>query len=91
MRAKRADATQPAIVEALRKVGVSVEHLHEVGKGMPDLLLCVRGETLLMECKVPGEKLNKQQIDFIVSWPGRVEVVHSPEEALRCVLGKAMD
>lgn len=88
VRAKRADGNQPEIVEALRKVGVSVEHLHMVGGGMPDLLCCVRGETLLLEIKEPGKSLNKQQVEFISRWPGRIEVAHSPEEAVKQVIGE---
>lgn len=87
MRAKRADATQPAIVDALRRCGVWVFHLHEIGKGCPDLLVWNKGKYSLVECKVAGEHLNKQQVEFIAACPGEVHVVHSPEEALKAVIG----
>ena len=37
---KRSDGNQKEIVEALRRCGVFVFSLHEIGKGCPDLLLC---------------------------------------------------
>ena len=51
MRAKRVDINQKAIVEHLRSMGVSVFHLHEVGKGCPDLLCGINGTTFLVEVK----------------------------------------
>lgn len=85
-RAAKVDGTQPAIVDALRKVGAWVLHLHQVGQGCPDLLIWNRGKYLLVECK-SGGKLNKQQVEFIAQCPGEVAVVRTPEEALRAVLG----
>ena len=51
MRAKRVDINQKAIVEHLRAMGASVFHLHEVGKGCPDLLVGVNSQTYLIEVK----------------------------------------
>lgn len=81
------DGSQPAIVEALRRCGAWVLHLHTVGQGCPDLLVWNRGKYILVECKSPGEKINKQQAEFIAECPGEVHVVRTPEEALRAVLG----
>jgi hypothetical protein len=88
MRAARVDDNQTGIVDALRAVGVSVEI---IGKPV-DLLLCHRGETLLMEVKNPDgkDRLTKDQVEFIARWPGKVHIVHSIDEALRAVLGEAM-
>ena len=47
--AKRVDINQKAIVEHLRAMGMSVFHLHEVGKGCPDLLVGINGQTYLIE------------------------------------------
>ena len=41
MRAARVDQNQSEIVDALRRVGCSVQDLHEVGQGCPDLLVGV--------------------------------------------------
>ncbi|MFO0521768.1 MAG: hypothetical protein ACK515_15320 [bacterium] len=52
-RAARIDANQPAIVEALRKVGCRVQPLHMVGQGCPDIVAWTpnRGRLMFMEIK----------------------------------------
>ena len=77
-------------MEALRKIGAWVYPLHSVGGGFPDLLVWNRGRYVLVECKSPGEKINKLQAEFISTCPGEVVVVQSPEEALTALLGEAM-
>lgn len=85
-RAAKVDANQDDIVQALKRIGVSVEYI----KKPVDLLICHRGETALMEVKNPDGKdqLSKEQIDFIARWPGKVHVVRSVQEALVAVLGE---
>jgi hypothetical protein len=88
-RAAKVDHTQTAIIDALKRVGVSVE---VIGKPV-DLLICCRGETALMECKTPAseggrDRLTKDQVDFIARWPGTVFIVRSPEEAVRVAIGE---
>jgi hypothetical protein len=85
-RAAKVDENQADIVDALRRVSVSVEI---IGKPV-DLLICHRGETALMEVKNldgRGDTLTKDQVDFIARWPGKVHVVRSVHEALTAVLG----
>jgi hypothetical protein len=86
-RASKVDSTQAAIVEALRRVGVWVLHLHQLGGGTPDLLCWNRGRYVLVECKSPGEKINALQAQFMAECPGEIHVCQSPDEALRAVLG----
>lgn len=86
-RAANVDRSQPAIVAALRKVGASVECLHAVGKGCPDLLVGWRGRNFLLEVKneddpPSAQRLNKTQEAWHGSWAGHVCVVRSPDEAL---------
>ena len=83
--AAKIDDNQPAIVEALRRCGVSVENI----KQPVDLLCWCRGETFLLEVKNSFGKntLTKEQVEFIARWPGKVHVVRTPEEALRAVIG----
>ena len=90
-RAARADKNQTAVIDALKRCGVSVE---VIGKPV-DLLVCCRGETSLVEVKNPDRTSNqpqsrwtKDQVDFIGRWPGKIHVVTSPEEAVAAVLGK---
>jgi hypothetical protein len=83
-RAAKVDFAQPAIVDALRRIGVAVEI---IGKPL-DLLVCHRGETALMECKTDDGGFTKYQVEFIARWPGKIHVARSPEEAVALVLGK---
>lgn len=83
-RAAKIDATQTAIVEALRAIGVSVEIIAKP----VDLLVCCRGETSLIECKSPGGSFTKDQAEFLSRWPGKVHVCRTPDEAIRAVLGE---
>lgn len=93
-RAARTDSNQAAVVDALKRVGVSVEII-----GQPfDLLICCRGETSLMEVKNPDRtsedpqsRLTKAQLEFISRWPGKIHIVRTPEEAVRVVIGEAMN
>ena len=81
-RAARVDQNQREIAAALRKVGASVQHLHTVGKGCPDLLVGIRGRNLLMEVKMPNEDLNQEQQDWRLMWMGQSCIVRSPAEAI---------
>jgi hypothetical protein len=82
--AARTDANQAPIIKSLRDIGVSVEYI----KLPVDLLVWHRGRYMLMEVKMPGERLTKGQVEFIATWPGEVAVVHNTREALEAVLGK---
>jgi len=79
------DGNEAAIAEALRAAGYAVQTL-EQGKGVPDLLVCgPDGRLSMLEVKQPGEKLTQAQVKWHAAWPGRVYVVHTPEEALAAV------
>lgn len=87
MRAKQVDANQVAVVAAFRAAGASVLHLHEVGKGCPDLLIGIAGVDALVELK-DGNKtasqteLNELQQVFHRNWRGRkVVVITSAKQA----------
>jgi hypothetical protein len=85
-RAAKVDANQPAIVDALRKAGASVECLHRVGAGCPDIIAGFRGTDYLLEIKVPGEKPNDLQSSWHLQWRGRrVAVVRTIAEALTAI------
>lgn len=89
-RAARTDGNQNAVVEALRKAGVSVQPLHQVGDGCPDLLCGLRGVNLLLEIKdgsLPPSRraLTPAQVKWHAEWRGQRVVVESPMEALRAV------
>ena len=89
------DANQPAIVDALRRAGCKVQHLHTVGKGCPDLLVGRNGNLWLMEVKDGAKPPSKRQLTkdeqiwhdlwADVRATGRLVVVESVGEALEAV------
>lgn len=87
-RAAKIDANQLDIVEALRRCGATVQPLHTVGQGVPDLLVGFRGQTLLLEvkdgAKPPSErKLTPDQVRWHEAWDGHpVYVVRDVTEAV---------
>ncbi len=87
---KRVDRNQPEIVAALRAVGATVQHLHTVGAGCPDILVGFRGVNVLLELKdgerVPSEKkLSEDEALWHKFWFGQVDVAENAEQAI-CIL-----
>lgn len=90
MRAAKIDANQPEIVKALRQAGASVQHLHSVGAGCPDLLCAVAGRTFLVEVKdgskpLSAQKLTPDQVEWHAGWKSQVHVVNSIDAAIAVV------
>ncbi len=81
-RDSKVDENQGAIVNKLRKKGYTVQSLASVGRGCPDLLVGKDGVNILLELKMPREKLNPGQRAWHDSWLGTVYTVFSDEEAL---------
>lgn len=87
--AKRRDANESEIVEALEKVGATVERLDTPA----DLLVGWHGprhlhrRNYLIEVKMPGARLTRAQERFHEAWRGQICVVHNVYEAL-CVIGE---
>jgi hypothetical protein len=80
------DANQPEIVEAFRQLHCSVQHLHAVGSGCPDLLIGVNGFNVLVEVKTATGKLTDDQTDFIYAWRGDdVNIVRTRDDAIELV------
>lgn len=84
-RAAKADSNQPKIVQAFEKLGCSVQHLHMVGGGCPDIVVGVNGVTVLVEIKTDTGYLTKDQKYFFETWRGYAVIVHSVEEAIDLV------
>jgi hypothetical protein len=82
----KVDGNQAEIVDALRKVGASVESLASVGSGVPDLLVGYMGTTHLLEVKADDGKLNDDQWAWHASWKGlKPNVVRSISDAFNAV------
>ena len=86
----RIDANQPEIVAALRKAGCTIQHLHAVGKGCPDLLCAFQGATFLIEVKDGAKRpsaqaLTPDQVAWHAGWDAQVHIVNSVAGALAVV------
>ncbi len=89
-RAARTDANQTEIVTGLRGVGATVEPLHAVGGGCPDLLVGFRGVNYLIEVKdgnkPPSKRtLTPDQVEWHGGWKGQVAVANNLDEALAII------
>jgi hypothetical protein len=82
-RASKIDRNQPEIVEGLRAMGCVVQSLGQVGDGCPDLLVSFRGSNVLLEVKMPGERLNAMQTQWHRAWTGTAHVVWSLSDAIQ--------
>ncbi len=85
MRNAITDGNQKAVVERLRALGCSVELLHRVGAGCPDLLVGYSGVNILIEVKVAKGKVSDRQVKWHAQWRGQVAVAHGPDEAVRII------
>lgn len=86
-RASRVDDNQRDVVDGLRRMGCTVQHLHKEGMGCPDLLIGWRGRNWLFEvkdgAKPPSARtLTEMQKRWHMEWRGQVSVIHTAEEAL---------
>ena len=89
-RAANIDKNQPEIVDALERIGCTVQSLAFVGKGCPDLLVGYRGFNFLLEVKDGSLRPKQQQLKpdqskWHITWKGQVETVNSVESALHVV------
>ena len=87
MRAKRVDKNHAEIVKLFRDCGCSVCDLSAVGGGVPDILIGMPGDNILIEIKDGSkppskQRLNNKQKQWHMEWPGPCFVVHNVDEAL---------
>jgi hypothetical protein len=88
-RAARRDGNERAIIDALLDVGATVDQLS--GKGLPDLLVGYYdkqtgyGKNFLLEVKGEKGKLTEDEYHWHRNWIGQVDVVRTPEEALKVI------
>jgi hypothetical protein len=85
--ARRVDANQPKIVQALRQYGAKVLCTHDLGKGAPDIICGFRGQNFLFEIKdgdkpPSARKLTEDEDEWHQSWRGQVAVITSVAEAI---------
>jgi Holliday junction resolvase len=79
---KKVDNNQTQVVKALRDMGATVQHLHAVGKGCPDIVVGFKGKNLLLEIKDGDKKvLTPDQVNWHKLWKGQVSVVTNADDA----------
>jgi len=88
--AAKVDANQEEIVTALRHIGATVQPLHMVGKGCPDLLVGYRGANYLLEVKDGTKPPSKRRLTpdeqrWHDAWQGDVLIVASGQHAVDVV------
>ena len=85
--AKKVDANQASIVKVFRQMGFSVQHLHTMASGCPDLMIGKAGINYLVEIKDGSKppsksKLNELQEKWFREWNGQAIVIKSIDEAI---------
>lgn len=90
MKFAKIDRNQPEVVKAMRATGATVQHLHAVGSGCPDLLCAVNGINFLVEVKdgekaPSAQKLTPDQVVWHAAWKAPVYVINSVPAAIELV------
>lgn len=90
MIAKRVDDNQAKLVKQIRRLGITVVHLHTIGKGCPDLLLGYRNKNFLIELKdslkTPSQKkLTHDEQEFFDTWKGQVSKCETIDDILKVI------
>lgn len=95
--AAQVDGNQSEIVKGLRALGWSVEPIHRLGKGVPDLLIGAYGLNILMELKDPAQRpklgkferehhgLNRAEDGWHRGWRGQVGIAETLAEVVAIV------
>ena len=87
-RAAKIDVNQPALVEQIRDLGWTVQHLHTLGKGCPDIMVGAKGKNYLFEIKNPeyDGKLTADEQEWHDMWKGQVDIAETIEDILERLL-----
>jgi hypothetical protein len=90
----RADANQDDITAGLRALGCSVDPIHTLGRGRPDLLVGYQQRNFLFEIKDPSQpaskrKLTKDEAEWHAAWRGQVSVIVTWAEGWTIIRGAA--
>jgi hypothetical protein len=84
---RKVDSNQPEIIKALRNLGYSVQPIHTIGKGTPDLLAGKYGHNFIFECKdgsLPPSKrrLTPDEETWYRNWNGSVHIIENVEDVI---------
>jgi hypothetical protein len=89
--AKRVDSNQSIIIAGLRQFGATVQDLHSVGHGCPDILVGYKFKSFPMEIKSPGGTLTPAEVKWRDTWRGNYYVITSIEQALQILCDGSED
>lgn len=84
----KADANQPEIVDAFRKLGAYVLHIHRL-KNCCDLVVLYKGQVVMVEVKMPSKKLTKGEDEFAQAWTrngGKWACIRSAAQARELII-----
>lgn len=81
-RAARVDANQAEIIASLRNIGARVYYIKEPC----DLLVDYRKRWVVLEVKMDGGRITKQQAKFIAETTAPVHIVRDSREAVEIVV-----
>lgn len=86
---KRVDDNQTKIVKELRAAGMTVQHLHGVHGGCPDIVVGYKGKNYMFEIKRDkAAKLTPDQVIWHHNWQGQVNIITTAEEAINAIKQK---
>lgn len=77
-------------MKTLRSLGCSVQHIHTIGKGCPDILIGYRGLNLLAEIKdgslaPSAKKLTLDEQGWHDKWLGQICIIDSSLSAIALI------
>lgn len=87
----RVDSNQKDIVSQLRKIGCSVLHTHQIGKGAPDIIVGYDLRNYLVEIKdgnrpLSQQQLTKDELKFQSEWKGTYVVINNFDDLKGIIL-----
>ena len=86
--AKKVDANQNALCKYAKSLGASVQYMHSVGAGFPDVILGYEGVNYLCEIKTEKGKLNALQVEWFKNWKGQAVVVRTESDIKMLLKGE---
>jgi len=79
----RVDNNQSDLVAVARGIGAAVTHLHQLGHGVPDLLVSYRGKWFVVEVKAENGELTDDEKAWHAKQQAPVCIWHNANELLR--------
>jgi len=91
---RKVDANQADVIAEVRKFpGLTVQDLHGVGNGVPDLIIGFLGQNFLVELKDGSKPKHQKQLtepekEWHQKWKGQVAICESAEDIFKLITGQ---